>query len=138
MFTSEISCTGEAEVLYHERPATMSFRSTDELGDRSPETAVAGAGRQPGQIQPDSDRRSDRVSVRADDPPGEMILVDVDRQHRPGPQIIESCAGTGIALPGGVEIPAPLVRVEADVVPDSAGGGLGGDLVPAVSEGDRR
>ena len=53
------------------------------------------------------------------------------------PQVLQRRGGGGRGLPAGVQVPAARCRVEADVVADRAGGGLGGHLVPAVGELDR-
>ena len=94
-------------------------------------------GGQPGQLQRDRDRGAQHVAVRRDDRDGQVGGVDVDRHHRVSPQFLQRRRRGRGGLPAGVQVPAPGCRVTADVVPDRPGGGLRGDLVPPVGEGDR-
>ena len=95
------------------------------------------AGRQPGKGQQDGHRRPGRVPVRGNRPHGQVPMVQVDRQHRVRPQLIQAPRGRGRGLPRCVHIPPAPHRVTADVITDRPGGRLGGDLAAPVAEPDR-
>jgi hypothetical protein len=78
----------------------------------------------------DRERAADQVAVRREDRDAEVPGVDVDRYHRVRPQLRQRRGRARGGLPTRVQVPAPGRRIMADVVPDGAGGRLGGDLVP--------
>jgi hypothetical protein len=125
---------GEVEVLDHDRPRAVVFRGGDQAADRVPEPAVPRGGGQPGQVQRHRERGAGHVAVRGHDRDRQVPDIDVDRDNRMVPELLQRRDRAGGGLPARVDVPAAGRGAERDVVPDGAGGGLGGDLVTPVGE----
>jgi hypothetical protein len=76
---------------------------------------VATLGR-PGQVVAERARGTDWVAVRVQAPGGEVVGVHVHPDQFAGAQRLQRHRRHLCALPGGVEIPALLVRAEVDAV----------------------
>jgi hypothetical protein len=74
------------------------------------------------------------VAVGGDGPPGEVPVVQVHGQHRPGAQFPGRGNGPGGCPPARVQVPAAPAGIIGDVIPHRAGGSLGRYLVAAVGE----
>ncbi len=90
---------GEVEVLDHDGAGTVLPRGGDEGGNGGPQPPVAGGGGPPGQVQADSGRAAEDVAVGRDGGHGEVAVVDVHRQHRGLPQVVQRRSGDGRGLP---------------------------------------
>jgi hypothetical protein len=66
-----------------------------------------------------------------------MTVIQVHRDDRRGPHLVQARGRTRRGLPGRVQIPAVLDRIVADVVADGAGRGLRRNLIPAIAESHR-
>ena len=122
-------------------PGTRALDGGDQRADGGAQAPVAGAGRQPGQLEGDGGRRAEDVAVRRDDGHGEVAVVDVDGHDRVLPQVIQRCRRGGRSRPARVDVPAAAGRVVADVVAHRARHGLSGDLIAPVANSaghDRR
>jgi hypothetical protein len=125
---------GEVEVLDHDRPRAVVPGGGDEAADGVPESPVACRGGQAGQAERDRAGGARHVPVRGDHRDGQVAGVHVDRHDRVVPELVQCRRrGTG-GLPAGIEVPPPGCGAVGEVVPDSAGGGLGGGLVAPVGE----
>jgi hypothetical protein len=114
---------GEVEVLDGDRAAPVLAGQADQFADRGAEPAVALGGGQSRQLQRDGDRRALRVPVRRDDPRGDVAVVQVGREERRLPQVIQRRCRAGRRLPRPGQVPAAFGRIERDVVPDGTGRG---------------
>ena len=127
----------EVQVLDHDRPAAALAGQPDQRGDGRAQPPVALRSRQSRQHHRDRHRRPGRVPVRGHHPPGQMPVVQVDRQHRGLAQVRQRGGRHRTGAPGRVEVPALPCRIIGDVVADRAGCGLRGDIIAPVSEGNR-
>jgi hypothetical protein len=58
----------------------VSLGEPQQLGDRLPQPAVAGGGWLPIEVQRDRHRFAERIAGGAEDPGGEVVSVQVDRE----------------------------------------------------------
>jgi hypothetical protein len=87
VFASQLAGVGKVQVLDGDRRAPAGAGDADEGGDRGAEPAVALGGGQVVEVEGYRNRRPGGVPVGGDDPGGEVPVVEVHGQHRPGPQV---------------------------------------------------
>ncbi|PJD99821.1 MAG: hypothetical protein CK428_32965 [Mycobacterium sp.] len=123
-FTSGSAGVSEIKVLDHDRGALVRLGDVEQCGDRGPDSAVAATGAQAGSFNRDGEGFTDRIAAGIKDARGEVIGVEIHPQHGAGAQILDEpgarLRGEG---PGGVQIPAATLGVEADVVAHRAAAG---------------
>ncbi len=114
----------EVEVPDDDGPAVVQLSDLEDLGDRSPDAPVSGAGRQTVQDERDRARHPDHVAVIVEHTERQVPDVEVDCYHRATAQLVQGGDWCGSGLPGGVYVPAGLGRVVGDVVADGRQMGL--------------
>jgi len=107
---------GEVEVLHHHRRTAVMVGVIEQRGDRRPDPAIPTGCGQTRRLDGNRERRPDRVPRPVDQAAGEVIGVQIDPQHRSDTQLLDRRRDGDVVGPGGVQIPAVLGRVVADVV----------------------
>jgi hypothetical protein len=128
----------EGEVLDDDPPAPVCTRLADELRDRGAEPPVPPRGRKPRELDRQGEWRADRIPKRIDHPASEMAMIEVDREHRVRPELVQASESLFCGeAPAGVAIPPAAFGIEGEVVADSTRGCLRGDFIASVAELDR-
>jgi hypothetical protein len=91
-------------------------RGIEQGGDCCADPPVTLGSGQPGGVEGDRDRFPDRIARPVEHIGGEVIVVQIDTEHRATAQLIDRRHHRGVLFPGRVQIPTPMRRVVADVV----------------------
>jgi len=132
--TAGLAGVGKVEVLDHDRPAAAGGGQLQDRRDHRPQPAVAGTGRQPSQLKGYGLGWADRVATWIQYPACKVVGVQVDAQRPMSAQFLQRRRLLWLDPPGGVQVPAGLGRVEADVVADRPGSSLSRPFFAAMAE----
>jgi hypothetical protein len=132
-----LASVGEIQVFDHYGATPAPPCQPQDRCDRRPEPPIAGARWKAIQNQGNGVGCTDRVPERIHNPAGQMPCIQVYANRPASAKLIQCWWLHRLGLPGGIQVPAVSVWLEADVVPHRSIGRLGSPFVPPMVEDHR-